>query len=251
LLFHTGNQTNENQLFQNPIPKGAVPSSNKSSTMNIGILGTGTVGETIATALIKRGHNVLMGSRRAGSEKARAWAKKAGKNAQEGLFDAAAEFSDLLFICLNGEHALQALDTLQPQHTNGKIVIDLTNPLDFTHGMPPRILERYSTVSLGEQIQEALPKAYVVKTLNTVTAALMVDARHVSRGDHSLFLSGNDADAKNKVAHFISDNFYWRGDQLIDLGGIQSARVAEGLVPLWVQLWQTLGTPMFNFKVVR
>ena len=79
----------------------------------------------------------------------------------------------------------------------------------------------------------------------------MVDARHVSRGDHSLFLSGNDADAKNKVAHFISDNFYWRGDQLIDLGGIQSARVVEGLVPLWVQLWQTLGTPMFNFKVVR
>jgi predicted dinucleotide-binding enzyme len=219
--------------------------------MNIGILGTGTVGETLATALVKKGHNVMMGSRAAGSDKATAWAKKAGKRAQEGSFDAAAHFGELFFICLNGEHALRALETIDPQHVAGKIVIDATNPLDFTHGLPPRVLEEYSAVSLGERIQQALPNAYVVKTLNTVTAALMVDARKVGRGGTSLFLCGNDKDAKNKVAHFLADNFYWKGDHLIDLGGIAAARVTEAYVPLWVQLWQTLGTPMFNLRVVR
>lgn len=219
--------------------------------MNIGILGTGATGEAIATALINKGHNVCMGSRNAGGEKAKAWVKKAGKGALEGTFDGAVRFGELLFICLNGEHALRALETIAPEHIKGKIVIDVTNPLDFTHGMPPRILEAYSAVSLGEQIQQALPGAYVVKTLNTVNTKLMVDARNVARGNHSLFLSGNDADAKNKVAHFLTDAFYWKGDNLIDLGGIETARVAEGIVPLWVQLWQTMGTAMFNFKVVK
>jgi predicted dinucleotide-binding enzyme len=219
--------------------------------MNIGILGTGTVGETIATALVKKKHNVMLGSRTGGSDKAKAWVKKVRRGAHEGSFDGAAKFGELLFICLNGEYALRALEMVETQHVAGKIVIDVTNPLDFTHGMPPRILEEYTAVSLGERIQQALPNAFVVKTLNTVNAGLMVDARQVARGSHTLFLSGNDADAKNKVAHFLADAFYWKGDQLIDLGGIQSARVTEGLLPLWVQLWQTLGTPMFNFKVVR
>lgn len=219
--------------------------------MNIGILGTGTVGETIGTALVKKKHSVMIGSRESGSEKARAWVKKTGKTAQEGTFDAAARFGELLFICLNGEYALRALERVAPEHVAGKIVVDITNPLDFTHGMPPRILEEYSAVSLGERIQQALPNAFVVKTLNTITAALMVDARKVGRGDHTIFLSGNDNDAKNKVAHFLADNFNWKGDHLVDLGPISSARVAEGIVPLWVQLWQSLGTPLFNFRVVK
>ncbi len=219
--------------------------------MNIGILGTGTVGETIATALIRKKHNVMLGSRAAGSDKAKAWVKKARGGAHEGNFDAAAKFGELLFICLNGEYTLRALEMIEPQHIRGKIVIDVTNPLDFTHGMPPRILEEYSAVSLGERIQQALPASFVVKTLNTVNAGLMVDARQVARGGHTLFLSGNDAAAKNQVAHFLTDNFYWKGEHLIDLGGIASARVTEGLMPLWVQLWQTLGTPMFNFRLVR
>jgi predicted dinucleotide-binding enzyme len=239
------------KLFQNPIFFRILTFIFQTGIMNIGILGTGTVGETIATALLKKRHDVMLGSRAAGSDKARAWVKKSGKRAQEGTFDAAARFGDVLFICLNGEHALRALESVEPQHVAGKIVIDVTNPLDFTHGMPPRVLEEYSAVSLGERIQQALPNAYVVKTLNTVTAALMVDARHVARGAHSLFLCGNDKDAKNKVGHFLTDNFYWKGESLIDLGGIAAARVAEAYVPLWVQLYQTLGTPLFNLRVVR
>lgn len=219
--------------------------------MNIGILGTGVVGETIATALVKKKHEVMIGSRNAGGEKATAWVRKTGKRASEGNFDLAAHYGELLFVCLNGEYALRALEAIAPEHVAGKIVVDVTNPLDFTQGMPPRILEEFSSVSLGERIQQALPNAYVVKTMNTVTAGLMVDARKVARGASSLFLSGNNKDAKNKVAHFLSDNFYWKGDYLVDLGDISTARVAEGLVPLWVQLWQALGTPMFNFRVVQ
>lgn len=219
--------------------------------MNIGILGTGTVGETLATALIKKKHNVMLGSRAAGNNKARAWVKKMGQGAQEGDFDGAVRFGELIFICLNGEYALRALESIEPQHINNKIVIDVTNPLDFTQGMPPRVLEEYTGVSLGERIQQALPGAFVVKTLNTVNAALMIDARQVGRGAHTLFLSGNDKDAKNKAAHFLNDAFNWKGDQLIDLGDITTARVTEGLMPLWVQLWQTLGTALFNIKVVR
>src|SRR4051794_18993804 len=131
--------------------------------MTIGILGTGVVGETIASALIKKHHHVMIGSRTAGGEKATAWVRKAGKRASEGNFDQAAQYGELLFICLNGEYALRALETIAPEHVAGKIVVDVTNPLDFTHGMPPRILEEYSDVSLGERIQQALPNAFVVK----------------------------------------------------------------------------------------
>lgn len=219
--------------------------------MNVGILGTGVVGEAIATALINKGHNVTMGSRTAGGEKARTWVKKAGKGALEGTFDDAARFGDIIFICLNGEYTLDALRNIDNNNVLHKIVIDLTNPLDFTQGMPPRILEDFRIVSLGERVQEALPGAFVVKTLNTINYNLMVDARKVANGSHSLFLSGNDMEAKNKVKHFLVDNFHWKPDGLLDLGGIETARTVEAIVPFWVLVWRSLGTPLFNFKIVH
>src|SRR4051812_16932463 len=109
--------------------------------MNIGVLGTGTVGETIATALIEKGHNVRMGSRTADNEKATAWAKKSKKNASQGDFNDAAAFGEIVFLCLNGGFALDAVKSVDPDNVRKKIVIDLTNPLDFTKGMPPRILD--------------------------------------------------------------------------------------------------------------
>ncbi|HZF64504.1 MAG TPA: hypothetical protein VEZ55_08470, partial [Chitinophagaceae bacterium] len=121
-----------------------------------------------------------------------------------------------------------------------------------TKGTPPRLLEGLgNTTSLGEEIQKLLPNTYVVKTLNTVNYKLMVDARLVNAGDHDLFISGNNADAKNKVKHFLVDNFHWKADRLIDLGGIETARTTEAIVPFWVSVWQNLGTPLFNFKVVH
>jgi 8-hydroxy-5-deazaflavin:NADPH oxidoreductase len=219
--------------------------------MNIGILGTGAVGEAIGTALLKKGHNVHMGSRNAGNEKAKAWVDKAGNGAAEGDFEESTLFGEVVFLCLNGAHALDALKRVNPVNLEGKIVVDITNPLDFTQGMPPRILEGYHNHSLGERIQEALPGAFVVKALNTVNYKVMVDARIVNHGAHNLFICGNDLNAKNQVKHLLVDNFHWKADSLLDLGGIEASRAIEAIVPFWVLVWQKLDTPLFNFKVVR
>lgn len=220
--------------------------------MKIGVLGTGMVGETIASALIAKGHLVRMGSRSATNEKAAAWVKKSTDHATQGDFHDAAAFGDLIFVCLNGEHTLDAISTITPEAILHKIVIDLTNPLDFSKGMPPVILDGLgNTNSLGEEIQKSLPGAFVVKVLNTLTAKLMVEPKLVNKGDHSLFICGNDADAKNKVKHLLVDTFGWKANNLVDLGGIQNARYTEAIVPLWVSLMQSLGTPMFNFKIVK
>lgn len=220
--------------------------------MKIGILGTGMVGETIASALIKKEHSVMLGSRTADNEKAAKWVEKNGKNAAQGTFNDAAAFGELLFICLNGEHALEVVSRLDANIVEDKIIIDCTNPLDFSQGMPPRMLDGLSnTTSLGEEIQKTLPDAIVVKVLNTVNCELMVDARKVNNGDHHLFLCGDRADAKNQVMHFLADNFYWKADRFVDLGGIEAARCMEAFVPLWACVFRALGTPLFSFKLVK
>ena len=165
-----------------------------------------------------------MGSRTADNEKAVIWTKKAGEKASQGTFDDAAAFGELIFLCLNGAHTLNVVRTIELKHTMGKIIIDLTNPLDFSHGMPPKVLDEFSTVSLGEKIQEEIPQAFVVKTLNTVNYKLMIDARVVNNGDHHLFISGNDGNSKNKVKHFLVDNFHWKPDHFVDLGDIYKVR---------------------------
>lgn len=220
--------------------------------MNIGVLGTGTVGEAIASALIAKGHDVIIGSRTADNEKGKEWVKKAGKRAGLGTFDQTAHGSSLLFVCLNGEHTLKAVETIAPENLHHKIIIDLTNPLDFTQGMPPRILDGLGGhTSLGEEIQRRFPNSFVVKTLNTVNYKLMIDAREVNGGDHNLFLCGDNPEAKNKVMHFLVDNFHWKPNHFVDLGGIQQSRVLEAIVPFWVSVYQAMGTPLFNFKIVR
>jgi predicted dinucleotide-binding enzyme len=220
--------------------------------MKIGVLGTGVVGETIASALIDKGHNVRMGSRTSTNEKAGKWVKKSGDSATQGDFNDAAAFGDIIFICLNGEHALDALATIRQENILHTIIVDVTNPLDFSKGMPPRIIEGLGgSTSLGEEIQKALPGAYVVKALNTVTAKVMVEPRLVNGGDHNLFVCGNDTDAKNKVKHFLVDTFGWKPANLIDLGGIEAARTTEAYVLFWVSLMQATGGPMFNIKVVK
>jgi predicted dinucleotide-binding enzyme len=220
--------------------------------MNIGVLGTGIVGETIASALTEKGHNVRLGSRTPDNEKAAAWVKKSNNHATQGDFDDAAAFGSVVFLCLNGAYALDALSRVSPDSLQGKIVIDVTNPLDFSRGMPPRIISEFGNgYSLGEAIQKALPGAYVIKALNTITAGLMVNPSLVNKGNHTLFVCGNDADAKNKAKHFLVDSFGWKPENLLDLGDITAARATEAYVPFWVTMMQAAGSPMFNVHVVK
>ena len=237
------------------MPSTALQLTNKTTNiiqMKIGILGTGSVGQTIGRALIAKGHEVMMGSRSLTNEKANAWAVANGANAGNGMFEDAAKFGELIFICLNGNITSDALQQAGPDNFAGKVVIDVTNPLDFSSGMPPSLLEKYCNIySLGEEVQKLLPTAKVVKGLNTVTANLMVNAQLVNNGNHNLFICGNDADAKNTVRQFLSDNFQWKAEHILDFGDIKSARLTEAIVPFWVGAMQVVGTPMFNYQIVK
>ncbi len=129
-----------------------------------------------------------------------------------------------------------------------KVLVDISNPLDFSKGMPPTLTVCNSD-SLGEQIQRAFPDTRVVKTLNTVNCRVMADPGLVP-GEHDLFLSGNDPAAKAQVAEYLGAWFGWKRDNLIDLGDITTARGAEMMLPIWVRLWGALGTADFNWRVV-
>lgn len=216
--------------------------------MKLGVLGTGMVGQTIASKLIALGHEVTMGARDATNEKAAAWVKSAGKGAAQGTFADAAAAGALVFNCTNGMGALSALRAAGEDNLRGKVLLDISVPLDFSKGMPPSLFTA-SGESLGEQIQRAFPETKVVKTLNTINARVMVDPARVAGGEHDVFVSGNDAGAKSQVTEILRGWFGWKN--VIDLGDIGTARGTEEYLPLWLRLYGALKTPDFNIKVVR
>jgi len=227
--------------------------------MQIGIFGTGIVGQTLASALAAKGHAVMIGTRdpRATLEREtgkainktsfRDWQQK-NATVQLGTFADAARFGEVLINATSGSGALPALQAAKADALGDKILLDVANPLDFSQGFPPS-LTVCNTDSLAEQIQRAFPRLRVVKTLNTTNTLVMVNPAGVGGGDHSIFLSGNDAAAKDSVKRWLGEWFGWR--DVIDLGDITTARGTEMLLPIWVRLMGALGTPMFNFKIVR
>ena len=216
--------------------------------MKIGILGTGMVGKTIASKLVELGHEVRMGSRAAGNENAVAWATEAGEGASEGAFADAAGFGEIVFNCTAGVASLDALKAAGDTNLAGKLLIDVANPLDFSHGMPPS-LSVCNTDSLGERIQRAFPATRVVKALNTVNCDVMVEPARVP-GEHIVFVCGNDAEAKEKAVRLLSE-FGWRVERVLDLGDITAARSTEMYLPLWLNLMGQLGTLHFNIELAR
>ena len=215
--------------------------------MNIGVLGTGDVGKTIATRLVALGHSVRMGSRAKGNEKALAWVEAAGARASEGSFADAASFGELVFNCTKGDATLAALEAAGAASLRGKVLVDVSNPLDFSKGFPPSLTVS-NTDSLGEHIQRAFPDARVVKALNTMANPIMVDPRRLE-GTHHTFLSGNDAAAKGAVREMLG-TFGWRPEEIIDLGDITTARGTEAYLLLWTRLYGATKTAMFNVGLV-
>ena len=215
--------------------------------MKIGILGTGVVGQTIGAKLVSLGHDVKMGARAAANEKAEKWVKENGARATHGTFADAAAFGEIVFNCTSGMASLDALRQAGARNLEGKVLIDVANPLDFSKGMPPT-LSVCNTDSLGEQIQRAFPGARVVKTLNTMNTNVMVNPGLVP-GDSDVFVSGNDAAAKAQVTEILKSWFGWRS--VIDLGDITTARGTEMLLPIWLRLWGTFKTPNINFHIAR
>jgi hypothetical protein len=224
--------------------------------MRIGIIGSGVVAQTVGAKLVEIGEDVALGTRtpdelsspRGMGAPLADWLTRTEGRGRIAPFAGAAAHGEIVFNATAGIASLDALRSAGAENLEGKILIDIANPLDFSRGMPPTLTVS-NTDSLGEQIQRTFPAARVVKTLNTTTAAVMIDPGAVAGGDHDLFISGNDAAAKAHVIELLSRWFGWRN--VIDLGDITTARATEMLLPIWVRLWGALGTPMFNFKIVR
>ena len=226
--------------------------------MRLGILGTGTVGKTLAAGLNGMGHEVMVGTRDAGETMSRsepdqygnlpfgAWQRE-HPGVRLGAFAEAAAHGEMVVNATAGAVSLEALESAGEENLNGKVLVDVSNPLDFSQGMPPT-LSVSNTDSLGEQIQRRFVDARVVKTLHTVNAYLMVDPAQLAGAEHTVFVCGDDAEAKAEVTELLR-GFGWT--DILDLGDISAARGTEMLMPIWLRLFGALQKPVFNYKIVR
>jgi predicted dinucleotide-binding enzyme len=226
--------------------------------VRFGILGTGVVGKTIAVRLDGLGYDVIVGTRNPEETLSRtdpdqygnppfgAWQEE-HPEVRLGTFAEAAAHGDMVVNATAGAVSLEALEQAGEDNLNGKILIDIANPLDFSKGMPPTLLVS-NTDSLGEQIQQRFPETKVVKTLHTMNAYLMVDPAQLAATDHTVFVSGDDTEAKARVSELLR-SFGW--SDIIDLGDITTARGTEMVLPIWVRLFGVLQKPIYNFKIVR
>lgn len=209
----------------------------------IGVLGTGIVGRTLGSRLVEVGHDVMIGARSATNEVAHCWA--AGHGAGAGTFADAAAHGELVVNATAGTSSLAALTAAGEENLAGKVLMDVANPIA---GVDPVRLEPVGDDSLAEQLQRAFPAARVVKTLNTVNAAVMVRPETVP-GAHDVFLAGDDPEAKAQVAAVLT-SFGWADGSIRDLGGIVSARAMETYLLLWLAVAGHLGRYDFNIRVV-
>lgn len=223
--------------------------------MNIGIIGSGMVGQIVGTKLAQLGHAVMIGSRmpndldgkKGNGGTMREWIASTEGRGQVGSLSDTAQFGQLIINASDGGGSIAALEQAGAENLRGKVLIDIANPLDFSNGMPPTLSVK-DTDSLAEQIQRAFPETHVVKTLNTMNAHVMVDPAQVAGGDHTVFVSGNDESAKAEVTTLLQ-SFGWR--DILDLGDLSTARGTEMLLPLWLRTWFKLGDTPFQFKVAR
>lgn len=215
--------------------------------MKIGVLGSGTVGQAIASKLVQLNHEVMMGSREEANPRAIAWAKgEQDQHALYGTFMNAAAFGEIIFNCTLGSASLDALRQAGATNLKGKILIDTSNPLDKSKKDFSLLV--CNADSLGEQIQREFPEARVVKTLNTVNVNVMVEPEKlIERTD--IFMSGNDIEAKATVKAILRDWFGWKS--VIDLGDITTSRGVEMFLPFWQSLRRVIPEQRFNIRVVK
>jgi predicted dinucleotide-binding enzyme len=214
------------------------------SMKRIGILGSGDVAKQLGRGFAKHGYEVMLGTRE--SAKLEAWKKEVGAPATVGSFADAAAFGDVVLLATHGAGTEPAIALAGVARFSGKLVLDASNPLDFSQGMPPGLFVG-TTDSLGERVQRKLPTAHVVKCFNTVSNLQMIDPK-VAGGPPKMLICGNDADAKLRTERILRE-LGWGG--ALDVGGIDGARWLEALVPLWVRAGATLNTWEHMFQVVR
>lgn len=227
----------------------------------IAILGTGSVGQTLAAKFIALGYDVMMGTRNVseklsetksdgyGSKPFKEW-HSSYKQVRLGTFKEASAFGEILLNATKGSCSVDALKLAGAEQLKGKILIDVANPLDPSTGMPPSLLPELSnTNSLGEEIQRTFPDLKVVKTLNTMWNGLMVAPDMLNGGDHVVFICGNHPDAKEKVKDILI-SFGWKDKNILDLGDISASRGTEMYLPLWLRVFGAFNSGAFNIRVI-
>jgi hypothetical protein len=214
--------------------------------LRIGILGSGDVGQALGRGFASRGYDVKIGSRTPDSDKLKAWLKQTAGKTSTGTFAEASNHGDILILAILGAAVENAIDLAGREKFAGKLVIDVTNALDFSKGSSPGLFVGMND-SLGERVQRKLPQAQVVKCFNTVPNAQMVNP-NFGEDKPEMLICGNDTQAKQQVIDILKE-FGWPG--AIDIGGIEEARWLEALVPLWVRVGAALNTWKHAFKVVR
>jgi predicted dinucleotide-binding enzyme len=223
--------------------------------MKIGIIGSGVVAQTLGSKLVGQGHDVVLGTRdpnklddkKMFGTTLREWQSKNEGRARIATFKEAAAHGELLINATSGQVSIDALKLAAADKVGDKILVDVANELDASKGMPPAVLASQERC-LAERIQAAFPTLKVVKTLNTINAFVMVDPRSVGGGDHTVFVSGNDAGAKAKVTELLR-SFGW--SDVLDLGDVSTARGPEMYLAMWIRLWGATGSGQLNIKVAR
>lgn len=228
--------------------------------MNIAVIGTGAVGQALSKKLVELGHNVFMGTRNVeeslnrtendawGTPGIGSWIKDHPLVNLTSFKAAAEKGGDLIIFAINGMAALDSLKIIGDDLLHGKVMMDISNPLDFSKGFPPT-LSLCNTESLGEKIQDAYPQLKVVKALNSVSHSIMINPRLIE-GDHVVFICGNDPGAKQQVT-LLLQSFGWKLGNIIDLGDITSARGTEMTLPLWTRLMGKFQSSLFNLNIVK
>lgn len=193
--------------------------------MKIGILGSGDVGKQLASGLVKINHDVMIGTRDV--SKLGEW-KKQNSKVKIGSFSDSAKFGEVIFICTLWSGTENALNIAGKNNFENKIVVDVTNPLDFSV-KPPKLLSAPGK-SAGEQVQKWLPKSKVVKAFNTIGNTIMVSPKR-EEGDPTFFICGND-ESKKEISE-IAKKLGWK--DVIDLGDISNAYLLEALAMTWIE----------------
>ncbi|HUB06724.1 MAG TPA: NAD(P)-binding domain-containing protein [Myxococcales bacterium] len=223
--------------------------------MKIGIIGSGVVGQTLGAKLVALGHDVVLGTRdpkKLGEKKNMAgsleeWLGTVKQKARVASFKEAAAHGDLLICATHGQVTIEALQMAEAGKVGPKVLIEVGNEIDMSKGFPPAVFASQDRC-LAERVQAAFPNLKVVKSLNTVAATVMVNPKGLKGGDHTLFVSGNDKDAKAKVTELLK-SFGW--SDIIDLGDVSSARAPEMYMAMWTRLYGALQNGNINIKVQR
>ena len=213
--------------------------------MRIGIIGSGDVAQSLSAGLLAAGHSVMLGTRDQKKKPLLAWNKSLPKPVEIGSTTQAAAFGELAILAV-AWHAAEDVLTLVRPELAGKVVIDVTNPLIYNDDESPSLSIGH-TISGGEIVQQSLSDSHVVKTLNYISHANMVNPQY-KQGLPIMFVCGNNDSAKRQVRDLLED-LGW--EDMINIGTIEKSRLLEPLSLLWIEYGATRSTWSHAFAVLE